>query len=667
MKRTISLFLFFTFIFSNSYSQDGWKITTTDTANYNPGFLGNGYIGIRTNKLGLKTNEVYINGMYDCEPGGFPNFISYYKPFDINVNIKGKGELCFDKNVSKWQQALNLKEGILFTNYNYAGVVSVHNKMMALRSNPMCAMNYVEFQALEDIEITIENKVDIPDRSDVMGIYNSLLEFKSFQGTPVMYTLIPTLSGKDCIAGANTYYFSSKAPQLVYSKTSSTSQKVSFDLALKKGQKYTFCIVGSYTHSGFTNDPLNDALRACGKEYNKGYQPIIDQHKIKWAELWQSDIEIEGDVDAQRDVRLALYSLYSSITEGSGLSIPPCGLSNDSWGAHIFWDAELWMFPPLLVMQPTFAKSMLDFRINTTPQCKKRASQFGYKGIMFPWESDMYGNECCPVSYKLDMNEHHVTADIGIAFWNYYLVTQDKEWLQTNGYPMLKDIADFWASRSTVDSLGNYHILNVIGPDEYHENVDDNAFTNGAAKACLKAAGKAAQILNEKPSPLWQKISDGLVIINTPEGHTLQYKGYKGEMIKQADVNLLAYPLNIIINKTQVLKDINYYEPKIDDGGPAMSHSVLATIYARYGDVEKAYSLFCKSYQPNRRTPFYFISESSVNAGRMTFCTGYGGMLQTIIYGFGGLKITESGIVKESQRLPKKWKKLTIKVNGKSY
>jgi len=677
------LFLFW-IIFTASLEligQDSWSIVAKDTSNYNPGFLGNGYIGVRTNRIGIKTNEVFINGIYDTAFGDMPRFIAYYKPLDINVIIKGKGELVFGKEVKNWKQTLNLKEGILYTEYKYAGVLGLHNKLMALRSNPMSVMNCVEFEALEDIELTIENKVEFPDRSSVKSLYSPVAEYKLFQSyvypiaddpkpiqkNPIMYTLIPTLSGKDCIAGANTYYFPSDIPDIKYEKLAN-SHKTYFDLTLKKGQKYTFCLVGSYMHSGLTNDPLSDALRACAREYDRGFESIIDQHKKKWAELWKSDIEIEGDDDAQRDIRVALYSLYSSITAGSGLSIPPCGLSNDGWGSHIFWDAEIWMFPPLLLMQPSFAQSMLDFRINTVPQCKKRASFFGFKGIMFPWESDMTGNECCPVSYKLDMNEHHVTADVGIGFWNYYRATQDKNWLQNKGYPMLKDIADFWTSRVTVDEQGKYHISNTIGPDEYHENIDDNAFTNGAAKACLNAAIKSAQILNITPNPDWQKVSDSLVILKAPEGHTLQFKGYKGDKIKQADVNLLSYPLDIISNKDQILKDLHYYEPRIDSvWGPAMGRCILATLHARYGNVEKAYELFRKSYQPNLRKPFYFISEMPGNTNNLTFCTGYGGMLQSVIYGFGGFKITDKGIIQEEVRLPKKWTKLTIKVNGKEY
>ncbi|TAG56909.1 MAG: glycoside hydrolase family 65 protein [Cytophagales bacterium] len=264
------------------------------------------------------------------------------------------------------------------------------------------------------------------------------------------------------------------------------------------------------------------------------------------------------------------------------------------------------------------------------------------------------------------MNEHHVTADVGIAFWNYFLVTRDKKWLQNIGYPIIKDIADFWVSRTSKGDDGKYHILNVIGPDEYHEDVDDNAFTNGAAKHCMLSAIKAAKVLNEQPNETWQTVADNIVILKAKEGHTLQYKTYKGETIKQADVNLLSFPLDIISDPAQIKKDLDYYEPRIDPNGPAMGYSLFTVLYARMGNIDKAYQIYKKSHEPNLKKPFYFMAESPNNTN-MTFCTGYGGMLQAIIHGFAGLTFTDNGIIQKNPILPKHWKSLTIKTPTQKY
>ncbi|MDA3867578.1 MAG: glycoside hydrolase family 65 protein [Salinivirgaceae bacterium] len=652
--------------------KDLWSITATDTSNYTPAYLANGIIGLRSQKDGLGSKKVIVNGLYDRGPlGDYVRLINYFNPVNIKIIFQDGKELKFGSEVKNWKQTMNLKEAGLETSYNYADMLGVKTQLVALRNLPMAAMGTYEFEALSDIEFTVINTMNIPDRSKTNTLYRSNINYDMYslstmikEKIPVMSAVFPTESGTDRVAAANTFFFNGHSPELNYTKNSNTNQQLAFTVKLKKGEKYLFCMLSCFTHSVFTSDPYNDAVRICSRDYNLGYKHLLDNHKAAWAKLWESDIEIEGDDEAQIDARLALYSLYSSIATGFGLSIPPCGIAETGWGGHIFWDAELWMYPPLLVMQPAFAASMMDFRLNTLPQAKKRAAQFGYQGAMYPWESDLQGNECTPISYKLDMNEHHVTADVGIAAWNYYKVTKDKQWLQQKGYPMIKEIADFWVSRAVKDAKGNYHIKNVVGPDEYFEDVDDDAFTNGAVKVVLDAAMKGAKLVNAAVNPEWKNVYNNIVILKHESGYTLQNAQYTGQRIKQADVNLLAFPLDFITDKATIIKDLEYYEPKIDPKGPSMSYSVLAASYARLGLTKKAYELFQKAYQPNRKPPFGFISEKPRISGTV-FCTGYGGMLQTIIYGFGGLKIGDNGLYQDKPNLPANWKKLTIKISGK--
>ena len=189
--------------------------------------------------------------------------------------------------------------------------------------------------------------------------------------------------------------------------------------------------------------------------------------------------------------------------------------------------------------------------------------------------------------------------------------------------------------------------------------MDDNAFTNASAIESLKNTIKAAKILNEKVNEEWIKVSEKLVI-HKENGITQNYKGYKGQMIKQADVNLLAYPLHIITDKEQIKKDLEYYADKIDKkDGPAMASGVLSVLYARLGDRDKAYEYFVKSYLPNSRPPFGVFSESA-NSNNPYFATGAGAMLQAVIYGFGGVEQTDKGLQFNKGIFPKKWKSLKI-------
>ena len=206
-------------------------------------------------------------------------------------------------------------------------------------------------------------------------------------------------------------------------------------------------------------------------------------------------------------------------------------------------------------------------------------------------------------------------------------------------------------------------IQNVIGADEFAPNVDDNAFTNGAAKTALYNACKAAKVLQLNYPDAWKEVADGLVFAQMQDGTTKEHAHYQGEVIKQADVNLLAYPLEIITDKQQIKKDLVYYEPKIYKDGPAMGNSILSILYASLGNKKKAYALFKKSYMPNKRPPFGVLSESAFS-NNPYFATGAGGLLQVVLNGFGGLRITDSGVVQKEVLLPDKWKSLTIKGVG---
>jgi len=223
----------------------------------------------------------------------------------------------------------------------------------------------------------------------------------------------------------------------------------------------------------------------------------------------------------------------------------------------------------------------------------------------------------------------------------------------------LKETADFWVSRVVKNTDGSYSILNVVGADEYAQHVDDNAFTNASAIEALRNTIKAATILGEPINSKWVEVSDHIVIHNE-NGITQNYKGYSGQTIKQGDVNLLAYPLHIITDKEQIIKDLAYYSEKVDKkDGPAMAHGILSVLYARLGDRDKAYEHFVKAYLPNSRPPFGVFSESA-NSNNPYFATGAGAMLQAILYGFGGVEQTDMGLKYNKGILPKQWKSLKI-------
>ena len=358
-----------------------------------------------------------------------------------------------------------------------------------------------------------------------------------------------------------------------------------------------------------------------------------------------------------------MYYLYASVREGSALSLSPAGLSGLSYNGHVFWDTELWMFPALLLLQPNLAKSLLDYRFERLEAARKNAFTHGYKGVMFPWESADDGTEQTPVWALTGPFQQHITACVGWAFWKYFQVTQDIEWLRAKGYTVLKEVATFWCSRVERNGPNQYEINNVIGANEFEENIDNNAFTNGIVISVLKAATKAANLLGYTPDPDWLHVAHNIPILKFPDGTTKENRTYAGNLIKQADVNLLAHPIELIRSEEQIKRDLAYYEPRMSPDGPAMGVATLATIHAKLNNAEHAFNLFLKSYQPNALPPFGVLGECADGKGVSPyFTTGAGGSLQTLLFGFGGIRITDSGVIREERSLPNALNALNIQL-----
>jgi len=176
----------------------------------------------------------------------------------------------------------------------------------------------------------------------------------------------------------------------------------------------------------------------------------------------------------------------------------------------------------------------------------------------------------------------------------------------------------------------------------------------------LRNAAAAARVLGVTPDPDWEQVAANIPILHFADGVTRENATYDGVPIKQADANLLAYPLSVVQQPAQIARDLAYYEQRMSPEGPAMSYSILATLYARLGQPETAWRWFQKSYRPNQVAPFGVLAETA-GGSNPYFATGAGGTLQAVLFGFGGLDITEAGLVQGAKVLPPGWKKLEIK------
>jgi trehalose/maltose hydrolase-like predicted phosphorylase len=662
MKR-ILLAAFLLFVTITHFAQDPWKITTTniDPSNYYGVTVANGMIGIVSSPEPFKVKEVVLAGAYDLYGRGrVSNFLRSFNLLNMYLEIDGRR--IDARSVTNMKQELDMRHASFTTSFDYGDKASVSYTYYSLRHLPYTVLMDISITAKKDIKITGASVMEAPDAlKDVQNYYNEI--DRPHVVISLLTSTAKSPTGKLQLCASNTFLFTEphgQEPRVIHEMWDNNMHLMKFSRDISSGSTYRFTIAGSSITSAHHDDPLNEAERLTIYAKLEGRDRLLNFHRKAWEELWQSDIIIEGDPQSQQDVHSMMYHLYSFVREGTALSPSPMGLSGLGYNGHVFWDTELWMFPAILVLHPELAKSMVEYRYQRLDAAKRNAFSKGFKGAMFPWESAETGVEETPVWALSGPFEHHITACVAIAAWNYYCVTQDKNWLREKGWPILSATADFWASRVERNGPGKYDIKNVVAADEWAENVDNNAFTNAAAKANLQYATEAAKLLGITPNPDWLHVASNIPILKMADGVTQEHATYQGEGIKQADVNLLAYPLQEITDPQQILKDLAFYETRVpNEGTPAMTQAVFATLYARLGDGEKAYHFFKDAYIPNLNPPFRVIAETRGGTNPY-FATGAGGVLQSVLMGFGGLSITPRGIVQVKSTLPKNWKSLTI-------
>jgi trehalose/maltose hydrolase-like predicted phosphorylase len=663
--------LLITFCFSIlvkvSFPQDSWKIKADkiDPSNYYGVTVANGMIGIVSSPEPFKVKDVVLAGAYDLYGRGrVSNFLRSFNLLNMYLEIDGKR--IDAKSVSNFQQELDMLHASFTSGFDYSDKASVSYTYYSLRHLPFTVLMDVTITAKKDINITSASVMESPDAlKDVQNYYNEI--DRPHVVISLLTSSAKSPTGKLLMCASNTFLFSEphgQEPRVIHEMWDNNMHLMKFSKKIKAGETYRFSIAGSSITSAHHDDPLNEAERATIFAKLEGRERLINFHVKAWDDLWKSDIVIEGDDQSQQDIHSMLYHLYSFTREGTALSPSPMGLSGLGYNGHVFWDTELWMFPAILVLHPEIAKSMMEYRFQRLDAAKRNAFSKGFKGAMFPWESAETGVEETPVWALSGPFEHHITACVGIAAWNYYCVTQDKNWLREKGWPILSATADFWASRVERNGAGKYEIKNVVAADEWAENVDNNAFTNAAAKSNLQYATEAAKVLGIIPNSDWMNVANNIPILKLENGVTSEHTSYHGEKIKQADVNLLAYPLKQITDVAQIKKDLEYYETRIPDAGtPAMTQAIFTLLYARLGNKEKAWHWFKDAYTPNLNPPFRVLAETKGGTNPY-FATGAGGVLQSILMGFGGLDITPKGVVQIKSVLPASWKTLTIKGVG---
>ena len=461
-------------------------------------------IGIVSSPEPFQVKDVVLAGAYDLYGRGrVSNFLRSFNLLNMRFSVDGQD--LTGKDISEMTQSLDMHHASFTSSFNYLDKATISYTYYALRQLPFTVLMDITVTAKKDIEITPASVMEAPDAlRDVENYFNEIDRPHVLISLLTSSAKSPT--GKLLMCASNTFLFNEphgEEPRVIHEMWDNNMHLMKFYKKVRAGETYRFSIAGSSITSAHHEDPLNEAERLTIFAKLQGRDRLIQFHNQAWDELWKSDILIDGDEQAQQDVHSMLYHLYSFSREGTALSLSPMGLSGLGYNGHVFWDADLWMFPALLVLHPEIAKSMVEYRYERLEPAKKNAFSHGYKGAMFPWESAASGVEETPVWALSGPFEHHITACVGLAAWQYYCVSQDKGWLKEKGWPIISATADFWASRVERNGPGHYDIKNVVAADEWAENVDNDAFTNAAAKMLLLHASEAAKILGIIPDPDW--------------------------------------------------------------------------------------------------------------------------------------------------------------------
>lgn len=627
-------------------SDDPWVLVSYEPDQTYGTYLGNGFISTRILGDGVgsqngQTLPCYMSGLYEG-----PNIVSTPTWSDLRF-YDGDVQFKLDKDAD-YKQVLNMKYAVLTTYATWrAGEKTLkgHIEVIVSRSRPGIGLVRAEFTP--DFDGTISGHLHSVSVENVLKVGRS----DKMQDFPA----------KGLSTSVSKFINNDNEEKVSLAHTIVPSETVQVSSGCK------FCISSWTALSNRAEQPLTEDFALSVNDPDA----FISNHKAAWAKLWQKDIVIDGCARDQQVMHSCIFYLLQSVREGDQWSIPPKGLSDNAWAGHIFWDADTWMFPALILQHSELARSIIDFRYNTLPQAIANAKAGGYKGAEYAWKSTNTGKEGV-ASGLLFSKQRHITGDVALAQWQYYLATGDLNWLKTRGYPVIKATADYWVSRVEPKN-GRYEITQVMPPDEDAGLVDNNAYTNAVAKMNLEIASQAAALVGDSGNPEWRVVAAKIYIpIDTKNKRFIAFDAYEDRTAKQADTELLIYPLQYDLpeqDKRDIYKNtFDFYGSKMSRTGPAYSWSAHSVIEARFGERDKAYSAFRMGFDGYLRGPFNYLNETANMASyNMCYITACAGPIQAVLFGLMGAHMDyfpqdpSKVEIAFSACLPKEWKSIEIK------
>lgn len=670
--------------------------------------VGNGYLGLRgtfEEDYFEQTRGMYVAGIYNkASKNESSDLVNLPDLLGMKIEIDGEIFSMLSGEIISYNRWLNLATGELkreliwksnsggrfqFVFQRFAAKNNLH--LIASRMTVTSLDTKAKIKIITGINAQqtnfgkqhlLEEKVRVMDEEVLLGVYKT---------TESGHTIAIATNCK--CANESDVSFASKNRQLLTTIKHDLDIQTPFTIE-KIGTVFTSLDLGE---AG--KDPEAASIQELKVNAPYGYEALLEMSALKWQEFWQQkriQISSKNEFD-QTAMDFALYHIeIMTPAHDERFSIGAKGLTGEGYKGHVFWDTEIFLAPFHVFTNPDKAKKLLSYRYLHLQQAKEKAARNGYEGALFPWESAFSGEEETPEFAAINIRtgtrqkvasaiaEHHIVADIAYAVVQYYQTTLDEEFMKKEGLALLKETARFWISRA-VEENGQLSIKDVIGPDEYTEHIDNNAYTNYMAYYNVEQAlcfidqfGDADELLQEQGraflnSLYLPKPNDQLIIpqddtfLSKPEIDLSRYKENQGsqgilldysraevnemQILKQADIVMLMYLFPELFEADVVSKNLSYYEKHtIHDS--SLSKAIHAIVAARCNEMDAAYRFFQEAclidLGPNPHS-----SDEGLHAASL------GAIWLTAMFGFANISIKKN-CLKLVPKLPKNWSELNF-------
>ncbi|SHS45771.1 HAD family hydrolase [Mycobacteroides abscessus subsp. abscessus] len=666
--------------------------------------LGNGYLGVRgalEEEYTGQTRGMYVAGVYNKATANEPSeLVNLPDIFGMVIEINGQPFSMLDGEVVSYERVLlfetgELRREMVWKSKTGARYQFVFQRFVAKHDLHLVASRVTITSLDQNSSIKIITGIDAQQTNfgkqhlieESVRVYNEEVLQGVYKSTESGVTV--AIATSIHTSDKNKMKFSAKNRQLMATISDNLYQDEPFIIE-KLGTVYT-----SYECS----DPEKMSLEAVQENAMQRYDKLLEQSASKWQEFWrQKRVTISSsDEFDQTAMDFALYHIeIMTPAHDDRFSIGAKGLTGEGYKGHVFWDTEIFLAPFHLSTEPETAKNLLRYRYMHLQEAKEKAAQNGYEGALFPWESAFTGKEETPEFAAINIRtgtrqkvasalaEHHIVADIAYAVVQFYENTLDEDFMKNEGLALLKETARFWISR-TVDEGGKLSIHDVIGPDEYTEHINNNAYTNYMAYYNVEQALYFMEQYEDIDKSLIEQGRDFLkrlylpkpnekeilpqddTFLTKPEIDLLPYKQKQGsqailldysrqevnemQILKQADVVMLLYLFPNLFSSEVVKKNLFYYEEHtIHDS--SLSKAIHAIVAARCDDHEAAYRFFQEAclidLGPNPHS-----SDEGIHAASL------GAIWLAAIYGFANITLSKDQLA-VNPKLPANWTELKI-------